>query len=674
MPKPKVIIGLAQRIAALKEAGVPAQALIGGPEIHFKRGGSFRIYGASNRVYTFDGSAAKLARYIKKLGLKWCLIQRLPGPWEEVVAEAYKITTRDTFSGEPVPVGKGFLEGKWIPISKMKTDTEGVRKSGQRVERVLKDVVSIELVRFKGKKEYTVLTVVPAVRTAHAALRIVHDFVNEKILTKDEAIMRVSPADLTAIQVEVLDAATSDAIGKGTPVSPGVARGPFVYSPSEIAGLYAQNQDAKPILVVTMTTPEDIEALEKCSGIITRVGGPTSHAAVVARGMGIPCIVGATGLETWGGITEISMDGGTGFIFQGNVATKKRVESTYLTDILSWAKPGLRVFANVDTESAAKKAFEMGAEGIGLCRTEHQFFNAERINIMRSLLLADSEMARKVALIRLLKFQREDFIGILKAADTRKVIIRLLDAPLHEFLPREDDAKQAVANILSIPKTALDARLAEMDEVNPMLGFRGCRVGILLPELYAMQSQAIAEATCEVSADVGIMIPLVSSVRELAALKSLILDVIRRIHPEDASIGIGTMIETPRACLTADEIAHHVNFISFGTNDLTQMTWGFSRDDVGKFMEGYLDLGILRDDPFTTLDVRGVGRLVRLAIELARAVKPDISIGVCGEHGGDPKSIAAFAHLGVDYVSCAPSRFDVARLTASQLAIKEETK
>lgn len=660
------IVGLRKRLAALQADGVSTAPTVVGNDIQFKKKGTFRVYGVK-AVWDFTGTAAAFRKEMKKKESGWCIVQRLAGLPRES-AEWVSLSTRDPRTGENTPVGEFWDGDGWRSLSAYEGDVDSLKELCRAVEGVLKDVMRVEVLRATPKAPLQVVAVYPVVRTVGAALAFVRDLVEEGILTEEEALLRISPTDVASMETPTLDALPDDAVAKGTPAAPGVAIGPAAWSADEALKRYAEKGD-RSVLVVKMTSPEDVSALRFCAGIVTERGGLTSHAAVVARGMGLPCVVSAEGIgQRRGESLTLSMDGSTGYVYEGATSLTTLAGTAVLDEVLRWVEPGLQVHANVDTPEAAQDAVSAyGARGIGLCRTEHQFFGKERIEPFRRMLMADTDAIRKAALIRLLEFQRADFQGIFEEADGLPVTIRLLDAPLHEFWGEDAGTE------LGASKAAVKRYIETLQEANPMLGHRGCRLGITAPEVYAMQTQAVAEAAKKVEgARPKIMVPLVASVRELIALRALVEDILEKVLGKKAAraVPIGTMIETPRACLTADEIAHHADFMSFGTNDLTQMVWGFSRDDVEKWMPRYLDLRVLQADPFATLDVRGVGRLIRLGIELARAVRPDIEVGVCGEHAADPKSIAAFAHLGVDYISCSPSRLKMARLAAAQVTVR----
>ncbi len=533
-------------------------------------------------------------------------------------------------------------------------------------------------------------------RTAGAAVKIAVDMVREGLISKAEALERVEPSSLDQLlhpHVKLDHGLT--AIAKGLPASPGAAVGAVVYTADDAADLGA-TQDV--ILVTPETTPEDIHGLAAAKGILTARGGMTSHAAVVARGMGKAAVVGAesiridveAGTFTVGDTTvnrleTITIDGATGEVFVGAAPMEQPEVSTDLATLLEIAdeRRKLGVFANADTPEDAARAREFGATGIGLCRTEHMFFGEDRLPWVRRMIMASSKIEETEALEHLLPMQRDDFIGILAAMDGLPVTIRLLDPPLHEFLPPLEQLTAQVATLEVKDKLgtefkearALLARVRQLHEVNPMMGLRGIRLGLTRPEITRMQVRAIAEATASLeqagkSPKPEIMIPLVGTAKELETARAIteeVLAVVRTETNAKLEIPIGTMIEVPRACVTAGEIAKHADFFSFGTNDLTQMTYGYSRDDAqGKFIPQYLEQKILPSDPFATLDQEGVGALMRLAVDNARAVKPSIKLGICGEHGGDPASVMFCHQIGLNYVSCSPFRVPIARLAAAR--------
>jgi pyruvate,orthophosphate dikinase len=477
---------------------------------------------------------------------------------------------------------------------------------------------------------------------------------------------------------------------KGLPASPGAAVGRLVFNAEDAEAWHARGE--KVILARIETSPEDVGGMHAAEGIVTTRGGMTSHAAVVARGWGKPCVAGCgsiivdyatktmtNGLKTIAEGDWVSLNGTTGEVVSGKELLADARVSDDFKVFMTWVDElrRLRVRANADTPGDAKVARELGAEGIGLCRTEHMFFEPERILAMREMILSDDGAGRRRAIERLLPFQRGDFRGIFEAMEGLPVTIRLLDPPLHEFLPQETVQQEQVARALGITAERLRARLRSLSEQNPMLGHRGCRLGITHPELTEMQARAIFEAAAELVAEgkrvhPEIMVPLVVDERELVNQAALVRKVAEQVMSEKGirfPFAIGTMVETPRAALLADTIAKHAEFFSFGTNDLTQMTLGFSRDDSGTFLPHYVNERIFDDDPFQTLDTLGVGKLVAMAVEKGRAARPDLHLGICGEHGGDPKSIDFFDEVGLDYVSCSPLRVPVARLAAAQATL-----
>jgi pyruvate,orthophosphate dikinase len=529
-------------------------------------------------------------------------------------------------------------------------------------------------------------------RTAQAGIRIAVEMVAEGIIDEREAILRVDPASLDQLLHPMLDSrAPQTIITRGLPASPGAASGRVVFTAD--AADDAASQGEAVILVRIETSPEDIHGMHAARGILTSRGGMTSHAAVVARGMGRPCVSGAgelnidlkaerfsaSGIEIKAG-DMITIDGSSGAVMQGEAAMIQPELSDDFQTLMAWADKARRmaVRANADSPKDAQTALDFGAEGIGLCRTEHMFFEAKRITAMREMILADDEAARRVALDKLLPMQRDDFIGMFRIMAGLPVTIRLLDPPLHEFLPHSEEDLAEVARASGVAFEALRQRAAQIHEVNPMLGHRGCRLGISYPEIYRMQARAIFEASATVSAELGeavvpeIMIPLIVSVRELEIIKKSIIEVAGEVEGETGaklSFLVGTMIELPRAALRAGDIARAAEFFSFGTNDLTQTTYGISRDDSATFLEDYQRLGIFERDPFVSLDREGVGELVSIAVERGRAARADLKLGICGEHGGDPDSIEFCESVGLDYVSCSPFRVPIARLAAAQATL-----
>ena len=529
-------------------------------------------------------------------------------------------------------------------------------------------------------------------RTAKAALRIAVEMCRDGVISQEDAIRRVDPAQLDQLLHPTLDPdAARKVVGMGLPASPGAASGQIVFS-AEVAEEWA-GKGRKVILVRIETSPEDIAGMHAAQGILTSRGGMTSHAAVVARGMGTPCVCGAGAIKIdyanktmmSGGVTlkegdVITLDGATGEVMLGEVATLKPDLSGDFSQLMEWADAlrRLKIRTNAETPEEAETARGFGAEGIGLCRTEHMFFDPERIVSMREMILAETEQGRRAALAKLLPYQRQDFIDLFRIMKGLPVTIRLLDPPLHEFLPHGDAEIAEVAKAAGVSEAIVKRRLLDLAEANPMLGHRGCRLGISYPEIYEMQARAIFEAAIEVSKDGGdpvipeIMIPLIVGKKELEILKAAIIKVAGEVEDEKGAklkYLVGTMIELPRAALRAGEIAEEAEFFSFGTNDLTQTTFGLSRDDASRFLDTYISKDIFAGDPFVSLDQEGVGELVSIAAERGRATRGDIKLGICGEHGGDPASIAFCEAQGLDYVSCSPYRVPIARLAAAQAAL-----
>ncbi len=536
-------------------------------------------------------------------------------------------------------------------------------------------------------------------RTAKAAVKIAVDMVKEGLISKEEAILRVDPSLIDQLLHPMLDEedrkrakAEGRLIAKGLPAAPGAVSGKVVFTADEAVELAEKGE--KVILVRHETSPEDIHGMHAAEGILTARGGMTSHAAVVARGMGKTCIVGAESIHVDYDREEfrvgdvvvkkgevITIDGSTGEVFHGELKTIPAQISGEFEELMKWADEirTLQVRVNADTPEDAEQGRKFGAEGIGLCRTEHMFFKEERIPVVREMILAKTQEERERALEKLLPMQREDFIAIFEVMNGLPVNIRLLDPPLHEFLPRTEEEFERTAKEMGLPVEELKKRAGELHEVNPMLGLRGSRLGITHPEIYRMQARAILEAACickrnGVEVLPEIMLPLIADEKELHELKKLIDDVAAQVFLEmgvEVPYQVGTMVEVPRAAVIADKLARDAEYFSFGTNDLTQMTFGLSRDDAGKFIGKYVELGILKGDPFIHIDEEGVGRLIEMAIELGNATRPGIKTGICGEHGGDPRSINFFQKVGVKYVSPSPFRVPIARLAAAQARIRQ---
>ena len=534
-------------------------------------------------------------------------------------------------------------------------------------------------------------------RTAKAALKIAVDMANEGLITQEEAIARVDPAALDQLLHPTLDpSAPRDVLTKGLPASPGAASGKVVFDADSAERAAANNESV--ILVRTETSPEDIHGMHAAKGILTARGGMTSHAAVVARGMGRPCVSGAgtLSIKPGEGIARvgsreiragdiITIDGSTGEVMLGEVPTIQPELAGDFGVLMVWADKvrRLKVRANAETPADCQTAREFGAEGVGLCRTEHMFFDAARITAVRQMILAADEAGRRAALAKLLPEQRADFAAIFTVMAGLPCTIRLLDPPLHEFLPHEEAEFEEVAKAAGIDVDTLKRRAGELHEFNPMLGHRGCRLGVTFPEIYEIQARAIFEAACQVAAATGaapvpeVMIPLVATGREFELMKAVVDRAAADVFAEQGrtiDYLVGTMIELPRAALMAGEIAQTAEFFSFGTNDLTQTTLGVSRDDAGRFLTTYVEKGIYAKDPFVSIDVEGVGELVKIAAERGRAARPGIKLGICGEHGGDPASIAFCEEVGLDYVSASPYRVPIARLAAAQAALRSAAK
>jgi pyruvate,orthophosphate dikinase len=623
--------------------------------------------------------------------------------------------------------GENVLYGEWLPNAQGEDVVAGIRtplpiakseKSkgtsleesspevfaefvavARRLEGHFRDLQDIEFTIQEGR--LFMLQCRSGKRTAKAAVRIAVELVREGILTKNEALQRVEAKSLDQLLHPTLDPeAPKELVARGLPASPGAASGQVVFDADEaerkaMAGL--------PVLLVrTETSPEDIHGMKAARGILTARGGMTSHAAVVARGMGKPCVAGTSAIHvderagqisisvaTDGGANRIvivkrgevlTIDGGAGAVYLGAVPTVPAVASDEFLELMGWADEArkLKVRANADTPVDARVARSFGAEGIGLCRTEHMFFDDERIAAVREMILADEKPARERALAKLLPHQRGDFIGIFREMSGLPVTIRLLDPPLHEFLPDKDSQLEALAATMKVPLARLKSRVRELHEFNPMLGHRGCRLAITYPEIYAMQVRAILEAAVRVQkegVDVQpeIMIPLAIAKVELDRMKAIVDVVAKSVFEAESAVVpylFGTMIELPRAALRAHELAETAEFFSFGTNDLTQATLGLSRDDAGRFLPAYVEQGILEKDPFVSVDVDGVGELVREGKDRGRKTRPLLKVGVCGEHGGDPSSVRFFHQVGLDYVSCSPFRVAIARLAAAQAALE----
>ncbi|NMA50996.1 MAG: pyruvate, phosphate dikinase [Mollicutes bacterium] len=590
-----------------------------------------------------------------------------------------------------------------LPISKLEEDMpkcyQEFMNYAHKLEEHYKDMQDMEFTIEEGK--LYILQTRSGKRTANAAIKIACDLVDEGMITKEEAILRIDAKSLDQLLHPMFDAKAlkeGEVIGSALPASPGAAAGRVSFTAEDAKRDGKGGKGERIILVRLETTPEDIEGMVAAKGILTVRGGMTSHAAVVARGMGTCCVSGCGEIEinekkkefTLGGYTfkegdYISLDGSTGKIYKGDIKTVEATVSGDFGRIMAWADEvrKMKVRANADNPRDTKQAIELGAEGIGLCRTEHMFFEADRISKMRKMILSDDVKAREKALSELVPFQKGDFKAMYKELKELPMTVRYLDPPLHEFLPTEKKDIEALAKELKVTVAKLNHKITELHEFNPMMGHRGCRLAVTYPEIARMQTRALMEAAIEVKEEEGydivpeIMIPLVGEVKELKFIKDIVVEVAEEVKKEkksDIKYHIGTMIEIPRAALTADKIAKEAEFFSFGTNDLTQMTFGFSRDDAAKFLDAYYDNKIYEQDPFAKLDQEGVGELVKMAVERGKKGRKDIKLGICGEHGGEPSSVEFFHNVGLTYVSCSPFRVPIARLAAAQSVLKNTMK
>ncbi len=612
--------------------------------------------------------------------------------------------TRDPSTGENVFYGEYLMNAQGedvvagirtpLPIAELKKGMPEVYAELEKIYKLLenhyKDMQDIEFTIQEGK--LYLLQTRTGKRTATAAVRIAVEMVEEGLIDKRTAVMRVEPEQLDQLLHPMIDPkAKYEAIAKGLPASPGAAAGRIVFTAEEAEEWKERGE--KVILVRNETSPEDIGGMHVAEGILTARGGMTSHAAVVARGMGKCCVAGCSAALideekktlTFGATVLkegdwVTLNGSTGEVIVGQVPMVEAQVSGNLGTLLGWADEirALGIRTNADTPHDAQTAVEFGAEGIGLCRTEHMFFEGDRISAVRQMIFAKDQAGREAALAKLLPYQKGDFKGIFKAMEGKPVTVRLLDPPLHEFVPQDAEIIRKLAADMGMPVDELNARIEALEEINPMLGHRGVRLGVTYPEIYAMQARAIFEAAAELTKEgvqvfPEVMIPLVGTVQELKMMKEICVQVAEEVMKEfgvQFKYLVGTMIEIPRACVVADEIASEAEFFSFGTNDLTQMTFGFSRDDAGTFLPKYIEKGILEKDPFQSLDQVGVGSLVQMGVEKGRAVRSNLKVGVCGEHGGDPASIDFFHRVGLDYVSYSPYRVPIARLAAAQANIR----
>ena len=587
------------------------------------------------------------------------------------------------------------------PITKLAEDMPEVYEEfmaiANKLENHYRDMQDMEFTIQEGKLYF--LQTRNGKRTAHAAIQIACDLVDEGMITKEEAILRIEAKSLDQLLHPTFDAQSlkaGEVIGSALPASPGAAAGYVVFTAEEAKALGKGGKGDRVILVRLETTPEDIEGMVAAQGILTVRGGMTSHAAVVARGMGTCCVSGCGEITideaakefTLGGYTfhkgdYISLDGTTGKIYKGDIKTEEASVSGNFGRIMAWADEArvLKVRTNADNPRDTRKAMELGAEGIGLCRTEHMFFDEARIPKIRKMILSETVEAREEALNELIPFQKGDFKAMYKELNGLPMTVRYLDPPLHEFLPTAEEDIKALAAEMGVTVEHLKNKCNDLHEFNPMMGHRGCRLAVTYPEIARMQTRALMEAAIEVSEEENltivpeIMIPLVGEIKELQFVKEVVVETAELVKKEknsDIEYHIGTMIEIPRAALTADKIAEEAEFFSFGTNDLTQMTFGFSRDDAGKFLDAYYQNKIYESDPFAKLDQTGVGQLVEMAVNKGRATRPNIKLGICGEHGGEPTSVEFCHKMGLTYVSCSPFRVPIARLAAAQAAIKSK--
>jgi pyruvate,orthophosphate dikinase len=593
--------------------------------------------------------------------------------------------------GEDVVSGMRTPEPIEMLRERMPAAYRELERTARVLERHFRDVQDMEFTIERG--HLYMLQTRRGQRSGHAAVRVACEMVDEGTISKEEAVSRIPPRDLDQLLHPTIDPhATLDLLTTGLPASPGAACGTAVFDADRAEELGGKKQAV--ILVRSETSPEDFHGMVAARAIVTARGGMTSHAAVVARGMGTPCVASAQGMavdEHAGTFSVngrtiregdwITVDGSTGRVYAGQAQLIEPTLSGDFRRLMEWADGlrHMRVRCNADTPADAHRGRDFGAEGIGLCRTEHMFFEGERLTAMREMIVATDAEGRKKALAKLLPMQRADFEAIFRAMEGYPVTIRLLDPPLHEFLPKGTEEIAALAGELGMPVERLTHVVESLREENPMLGLRGCRLGILYPEITAMQARAIFEAACTVALRKGrvmpeIMIPLVASVVEFRKQALLVRQAAMEVFTEkqmSVPFLLGTMIELPRAALTADEIAREAQFFSFGTNDLTQTTWGLSRDDAGRFLPHYIDAHIIDDDPFQVLDQSGVGKLIEIACQSGRQARQDLKLGICGEHGGEPAAVAFCDRLGMNYVSCSPFRVPIARLAAAQAALAE---
>jgi len=676
-----------------------------------------QLWGAINAVFeSWNGNRAVVYRRIHDIPDDWgtavnvqamvfgnmgddsatgVAFTRDPATGEKVFFGEYLVNAQgeDVVAGirTPLPIRADAPEGGDQSLERlMPAAYSELVETYEKLEAHYRDMQDIEFTIQQGK--LWMLQTRTGKRTGRAAVRIAVDMVDEGLIDKAVAVRRVEPDQLEQLLHPMIDPnVDASPIAKGLPASPGAANGAVVFSVEEAVAMVRDGR--RVVLVRLETSPEDVEGMKAAEAILTARGGMTSHAAVVARGMGKCCVVGCSALQVnyekrefkVGGKVYhagdmITVDGTNGSVYAGELETVDPVLDEYFNRFMEWVDEfrQIKVRANADTPEDAAKAVEFGAEGIGLARTEHMFFKEDRIPVVREMIMASTREDRVKALEKIAPMQREDFVGVFRAMAGRPVTIRLLDPPLHEFLPKGAEEIAHAAKLMGRSVEDLEAATEALHEFNPMLGHRGCRLGITYPEIYETQARAILEAAVEVhnsgvEVRPEIMIPLVGIREELARMRAIVASVRDEVLGAagvDLPVLIGTMIEVPRAAVVADQIAEVADFFSFGTNDLTQMTYGFSRDDSGKFLEIYVNDGVLDGDPFESIDKDGVGGLMRMAVEKGRATRPDLKLGICGEHGGDPRSVAFCAALGLDYVSCSPFRVPVARLAAAQAAVE----
>ena len=650
------------------------------------------VYRQMNNIPDTLGTAVNVQEMVygnlSETSLTGVAFSRNPANGEDKLYGEYLVKAQgeDIVAGVRTPLSIDILEKENLKIY---NELKGYSKL---LEKHYKDMQDMEFTVENGK--LYMLQTRNGKRTPVASLNIAIDMANEKLITQKEALMRLDPKEISGMLHQSFDMnvlAKMKPITKGLPASPGAISGQICFNTDEVKEKF--DKKISTILVREETSPEDIEAMKYANGILTVRGGMTSHAAVVARGIGKCCISGCENAvvdekkkimtingKQYSSNDYLSLDGTTGNVYEGVIETTDSNLSDKFLTMLEWAKKykKLGVRANADVAKDAKVALDFGAEGIGLCRTEHMFFEKDKIFAIRKMIVAPTEEERISALTVLLKMQEKDFEGLFKAANGKILTIRYLDPPLHEFLPKTEDEVKELATSLNMTVSSLRKKIDSLKEFNPMMGLRGCRLSIVYPEIAVMQTTAIFKAAKKVmkqgiDAKLEIMIPLVGDVAELKYLKDIILNVAKRLNKDnEVKYKIGTMIEVPRSVTQADEIAKEADFFSFGTNDLTQMTFGYSRDDAGSFINDYYQKGILKFDPFKTIDKEGVGKLMMVAIKLARAANKNIELGVCGEHGGDEESVKFFNKIGLDYVSCSPYRVPVAILAAAQAEIGKE--